>query len=52
MYAFVMQMYDITMGIIIRQVQNDLPVLILQKSVDVHTLDEFAEIYEATLFSS
>ena len=44
-------MYDyITTGIIIRHVQNALPILIW-KNIDVNTLDEFASIYKAALFS-
>ena len=40
----------ITTGIIIRHVQNALPILIL-KNIDVNTLDEFTGIYKATVFS-
>ena len=43
-------MYDyITTGVIIRHVQNALPIL-TKRNIDVNTLDEFAGIYKATLF--
>ena len=43
-------MYDyITTWIIIRHVQNALPIL-TKRNIDVNTLDEFAGIYKATLF--
>ena len=39
----------ITTGIIIRHVQNALPIL-TKTNIDVNTLDEFGGIYKATLF--